>query len=293
MDYAIAGHKNLAGAWAELRSQRRKKQKKGGSSLRLQNGLNVFSFLWVLLKTLVSWTTKITLAAALGYGVYFGCQYLTTSPHFAVTQIKLTGNQTIPEHELMEWMGPVTGKNIFLLNLDELSTKLAGHPWVRTASVRKSFPQNILIHLEERTPYARIKLDREYVLDNYGVIISDQAAAYQSLPLIVHPSSEKTELGQNAAGEGIISGLKTMHYFNKMSFFADNPITTAEIDKISRITFITRNGSLKIFMNLNTIDESIKDFLIVRNTLEKQKKTIEHIDLSFKDKIIVKQKADS
>ncbi len=293
MDYAIAGNKNLSGAWAELKSQKRQKLKKGKRSLRLQNSLNVFSFLWVLVKTLVSWTTRLTLLAAFSYGVYYGYQTLTSSPQFAISNISLTGNKTVPEHELRQWLGPVTGENIFLLNLEDLSTKLAGHPWIRTASVRKAFPQGLQVHVEERTPYARIQMDGEYVLDNYGVILSDDAAAFSHLPLVIHPSSGEAVLGENAAGEGIIRGLQTMHYFNKLSFFSGNPITTAEIDEISRVTFKSRDGNLKVFMDVNTISESFQDFLIVEKTLAKQKVDIEHIDLSFKDKVVVKHKKDS
>ena len=82
-----------------------------------------------------------------------------------------------------------------------------------------------------------------------------------------------------------------MHYLNKMSFFADNPIKTADVDDFSRVTFTTQDGRLKIFMGLETIEQDFQNFLIVRDTLEKDRKNIEYIDLSFKDKIVVKQKA--
>ena len=65
------------------------------------------------------------------YGVYFAYQFVTTSPIFAVSQVTLTGNHKLLDNELLEWLGPVTGNNIFLLNLENLSTKLANHPWVR------------------------------------------------------------------------------------------------------------------------------------------------------------------
>jgi len=245
-------------------------------------------------KTLLEWFTKLLLAGAVVYGAFLGYQHVTTSPQFAVSQVALTGNQTLPEKELQIWLGPVTGENIFLLDLENLSTRLARHPWIQSVSVRKVFPQNIVVDVTERKPYARIQLDRVYVMDNFGVLLSLATKSYSHLPLIIHPwSGEKTGPGQNASLEGVIESLQTMHYLNKMSFFAGNPIQTADVDDFSRVTFTTRDGRLKIFMGLETIEQDFQDFLIVRDTLEKEKKNIEHIDLSFKDKVVVKQKARS
>ena len=292
MNYALAEQKKLGGSWKVMRLQKRNKQKKGGRQRNSKEDSSLFLTLSALAKTLLDWFTKLLLAGAVAYGVYLGYQFVTTSPQFEISQVTLTGNKTLPEQELHEWLGPVTGENIFLLDLENLSTRLARHPWIQSVSVRKVFPQDIVVDVKERKPYARIKLDQVYVMDNFGVLLSLETHAYRHLPLIIQPwSGEKTGLGQNAALEGVIQSLQTMHYLNKMSFFADNPIKTADVDDFSRVTFTTQDGRLKIFMGLETIEQDFQNFLIVRDTLEKDRKNIEYIDLSFKDKIVVKQKA--
>lgn len=294
MTYALAEQKKLRGSWKVLRLQKRDKRKKGGRARKSQEDSNLFLTVTTYAKTLLDWFTKLLLAGVVGYGIFMGYQFVTSSPQFEISQVTLTGNQTLPEKELHQWLGPVTGENIFLLNLDNLSTRLAGHPWIQTVSVRKVFPQNIVVDVRERKPYARIKLDRVYVMDNFGVLLSPEASEYSHLPLIIQPwSGEKTVLGQTAALEGVIESLQTMHYLNKMPFFADNPIKTSDIDDFYRVTFTTGDGRLKIFMGLETIKQDFQNFLIVRDTLAKDRKNIEHIDLSFKDKIVVKQKTRS
>lgn len=294
MNYALAEQKKSGGSWRVLRLQKRGKRKKGGKSRDSREDSSFLLTLSVIAKTLLDWFTKFLLAGAVLYGGYLGYQFVTTSPQFVISQVTLTGHQTLPEKELHDWLGPVTGENIFLLNLENLSSRLVRHPWIQTVSVRKVFPQNIVVDVMERKPYARIKLDQVYVMDNFGVLLALETPAYLHLPLIIQPwSGEKTALGQNAALEGVIESLQTMHYLNKMSFFADNPIKTSDVDDYSRVTFTTGNGSLKIFMGLETIKQGFQNFLIVRDTLAKDKKNIEHIDLSFKDKIVVKQKTRS
>lgn len=293
MSYAVAGNKSMSSSCRVLRTQKPKKQKKSGKAFTSSRSLNYSNF-WTLVKTGFRWALKILLVAAGAYGVYFCYHFFTTSPRFAVSQVTLTGNQILQEKELLERLGPVTGGNIFLLNLASLSTQLAEHPWVQTVSVRKAFPKEILVHVEERKPYARIKLDKIYVMDNFGVLLAPETSAFSHLPLIIHPpSKEEVVLGRNVSEDGIISSLKHMHYFNQLSFFSDNPIQSADIDDMSRVTFTTGKGQMKIFMGLETIAQDFKNFMIVRDTLEKDKKAIQHIDLSFKDRVVVKRKENS
>jgi cell division protein FtsQ len=290
VNYASAEQKKLKGSWKVLRLQKRNKRKKGGKRKSAQEDSGFLFTLASIAKTALDWFTKILLTGALAYGIYLGYQYVTTSPQFEISQVTLTGNQKLPEKELREWLGPVTGENIFLLDLENLSTRLAKHSWIQSVSVRKVFPQDIVVDVKERNPYARIKLDRVYVMDNFGILLAPETSAYRHLPLIIQPwSGEKIELGKNAVLDDAIQSLKHMHYLNKMSFFADNPINTVGIDDFSRVTFTSGDGRLNIFMGLETIALDFNKFQIVSETLEKDRKNIEHIDLSFKDKIVVKQ----
>ena len=111
-----------------LRTQKPQKHKRGGRAFASSKSLNSFSTFWVRVKTGFRWMLKILLVAAGAYGVYFCYHFFTTSPRFAVSQVTLTGNQTLQEKEILERLCPVTGSNIFLLNLESLSTQLAEHP---------------------------------------------------------------------------------------------------------------------------------------------------------------------
>ena len=81
-----------------------------------------------------------------------------------------------------------------------------------------------------------------------------------------------------------------MHYFNKLSFFENNPLDTAELKGHSRIIFFTRNRDLQIQMSMETLTEGFKKFMIVLDTLEDDTAKIQMIDLSFKDQVVVRDR---
>ncbi|NIQ03643.1 MAG: FtsQ-type POTRA domain-containing protein [Nitrospinaceae bacterium] len=182
----------------------------------------------------------------------------------------------------------MAGSNIFLLDIEDVSARLAGHPWVRSASVRKAYPQTLEVNVVERTPYARIEMDRVYVMDNYGVLLAADGPEYQDLPLIAKPYGEKPALGENAAGEGVIRAFQIMHYLNRLPLFQHNPVGAARVDRAHRVQFQTRDSGMTIVMPLDTISESFEHLLIVLDILKQKAATLERIDLSFRDQVVIR-----
>ena len=88
----------------------------------------------------------------------------------------------------------------------------------------------------------------------------------------------------------VLHSLKTMHYFNKLSFFDNNPIETAELVGHSRVLFITRNKDLKIQMSMDDLNEGFKNFMIVLDSLEGENLKTKMIDLSFKNQVVIREK---
>ena len=273
MGFAIVGQKSSSVAWEDLRSERKKKQRRAGRD-----------FSWA--RILFELASKLFLAGVVIYLCYASFNFLTSDPRFQITDVTFRGNNALSENQLLEWLGQVQGENLFAYDLSRASERLAEHPWILSASVQRKFPQKIQIELTERVPYARIKFEKVFLMDNFGVILSEEKPEYRNLPLIVQPGVKP----ENFSGERVIQSLKTMHYFNKLSFFKKNPLDTAELKGHSRIIFFTRNRDLQIQMSMETLTEGFKKFMIVLDTLEDDTVKIQMIDLSFKDQVVVRDR---
>ncbi|HIE79494.1 MAG TPA: FtsQ-type POTRA domain-containing protein [Nitrospinaceae bacterium] len=288
MDFAIAGQKSSSVAWEDLRSERKKKQRRGGDlNKKAPSKKSARDFSWA--RILFELASKLFLAGVVIYLLYASYNFLTSDPRFQITDVTFSGNHALLENQLLEWLGQVHGENLFAYDLSRASERLAEHPWVLSASVQRKFPQKIQIELTERVPYARIKFEKVFLMDNFGVILSEEKPEYRNLPLIVQPGVKP----ENFSGERVIQSLKTMHYFNKLSFFEKNPLDIAELKGHSRIIFSTRNRDLQIQMSMETLTEGFKKFMIVLDTLEDDAVKIQMIDLSFKDQVVVRDRIPS
>ena len=188
----------------------------------------------------------------------------------------------------MDWTH--SRENIFKLNINSISQRLADHPWVKTASVKRIFPQGIHVELKERTPFARIKLDQVYIMDNYGVLLETEGKVLNTLPLITGFSAKNPSLGSNVASENLIDGLTAMHNINLLPIFQNNPIETVNIINRSRVTYTTRSRNMEIHMRPEVVHENIKNLALILETIKEDENNFSYIDLSFKNKIVIKHK---
>ena len=292
MDLVLLEEKNLADAWKQKEARRRKNRKKNKFSGRKSKwGTTNLDFGSIFL-TLTTGLAKIVLVVVCSYGVLSSYRFITQSPRFNVNEINLVGQKRLSNEELNSWIGPIIGKNIFQLELDKISQRLVEHAWVQSASARRVFPQGISVELKERTPFAKVQLDQVYVMDNYGVLLGTEVGDANKLPTITGIKAQNFKLGSNVANEEIIRGLKMMHSLNQLAMFENNQIDNVHINSRSRITFSTHNRDTKIHMRPEIAREGFKNLVLALDAIEKKGQDLSYIDLSFKNKIVVKHRKE-
>ena len=293
MDLVLLEEKNLADAWKQKEARQRKNREKNEFSGRKSKwGTTNLDFGSIFL-TLTTGLAKIVLVVACSYGILSSYRFITQSPRFNVNEMNLVGQKRLSSEELKSWIGPIIGKNIFQLELDKISQRLVEHAWVQSASARRIFPQGIYVELKERTPFAKVQLGQVYVMDNYGVLLGTEVGDANKLPTITGIKAQNFKLGSNVANEEIIRGLKMMHSLNQLSMFENNQIDNVHISSRSRITFSTHNQDIKIHMRPEIARESFKNLALTLDVIEKNEQDLSYIDLSFKNRVIVKHRKEA
>ena len=292
MDLVLLEEKNLADAWKQKEARRRKNRKKNKFSGRKSKwGTTNLDFGSIFL-TLTTGLAKIVLVVACSYGVLSSYRFITQSPRFNVNEMNLVGQKRLSNEELNSWIGPIIGENIFQLELDKISQRLVEHAWVQSASARRVFPQGIYVEIKERTPFAKIQMEQVYVMDNYGVLLGADLRGTNKLPTITGIKMKNPKIGSNVAGEEIIRGLKMMRSLNQLPMFEKNPIDNVHISSRYRITSSTNTQDVKVHMRPEIAQESFKNLVLALGAIEKNEKDLSYIDLSFKNRVVVKHRGE-
>jgi len=283
MSFTLTRQKGPAATWDDFLSERNKKHKRGSNlNRRVPNKPKLGN--WV--RTLAELTSKLFLVGVVGYLIFAGWNFLISTPRFQIQNIYFQGNNILSDTQILEWLGPVKGENLIAIDLVDLSQRLSKNPWIQSASIRRIFPQGLEFKLTERVPYARIKKDQIYLVDSFGVTLSPEKPEYRHLPLIIMQGEKENNFLEGK----VLHSLKTMHYFNKLSFFDNNPLDAAKLIGHSRVLFITLNRDIQIHMSMDRLDEGRKNFLLILDTLDEENSKIQMIDLSFKDQVVIRNR---
>ena len=284
MSFALTKQKGPANTWESLRAERNKRRKRGGSTLSNKSPNKSKFNTWT--RALAELASKLFLAGVIGYLLFAGYNFLISTPRFQIQDVTFRGNNVLNNSQILEWLGPVIGKNLISIDLVRLNKRLSEHPWVKTVSIQRKFPQGLEFELTERVPYARIKKDQTYLLDNSGSILSPEKPGYGHLPLIILNDSKE----QSVSNGELLKSLKIMDDFNQLSFFKNNPLEVAELVGPSRVLFKTRKEGFKIQMSRDELNEGFKNFKIIQDSLEDENLKIQMIDLSFKDQVVIRER---
>jgi len=118
---------------------------------------------------LIGWIVAALLAAG-STGVAFASAYswLTRSPLFTVRTVDMNRCANVSHEEVWAIVRGNGAGLLWSVPAKEIARRLSGHPWVRSVSVRKSFPDRLVVRIQERTPFAMVNLDVLYYLDEEG-----------------------------------------------------------------------------------------------------------------------------
>lgn len=117
--------------------------------------------------------------------------WVLRSPLFSVAAISVTGASTVPATELLAEAGITTGLPLMSVDTGDGEAALEAHPWVREATVVRSWPDLIEVRVEERYPVAWARLDSGWALLSLdGVALDTAEAPHEGAPMLTGAGGE-------------------------------------------------------------------------------------------------------
>ncbi len=113
----------------------------------------------------------LAVAAFVAGAVWAGRQvvrHVIASPRFAVRDIQVGPSARVSADEIRELAGVRPGDRLLAVDPDAVAARLAAHPWILSARVRRQLPSTLAIEVTERQAVASAMLGALYLLDAAG-----------------------------------------------------------------------------------------------------------------------------
>jgi len=110
---------------------------------------------------------------------------------FVVKYVDVVGEGRVQEDKVRQMLGVRFGDYLFDMNVKNAQERIESLSWVETAVVRRLWPDRIVVHINERRPYALWQNNQKiHVVDNTGeVIFPADAREFSDLPFVVGPGA--------------------------------------------------------------------------------------------------------
>jgi cell division protein FtsQ len=146
-----------------------------------------------------SWVGRLLwplLLVALGFGAYEGAQRLLPYADRPIARISVQGDLAyISQQAVQRRIAPFIEASFFSVDLRGMREELERMPWIAHAEVRRVWPDQIDVRLEEQLPIAR--WGDEALLNNQGQAFAPQELDnYQHLPQLSGPKRAQPKVMQ-------------------------------------------------------------------------------------------------
>lgn len=120
--------------------------------------------------------------------------YVAANAGFGVDAIRIEGLRDTREGDVLDYLAVTPTTSVLGFDIDAARDRVLALPWVKEASVRRVYPDQLMVEIEEHAPFARmLQRGRVHLVTVEGEEITDEITdVHAGLPLVV---------GEGAPGE--------------------------------------------------------------------------------------------
>jgi cell division septal protein FtsQ len=215
-----------------------------------------------------------------------GINELEASPWFGLQQVKVMGQQVVPEKDLLGLLQIPRDVTLGELNLDEMKERVLTHPWVQDVSLHKGYPDQLRVEVVERRPTIALKGwgNQWFLVDAEGIILEKTVSPVSLLPRFLPRTSQNWAVGEQIQDPGFAPGLRLARELKVNYGYGDE--IKIEIGEAQNM--VLQVEGYRVHFGEDPFQKKLKKFLDIREDLGHRKIKKGEIDLRFSDKVVVK-----
>jgi cell division protein FtsQ len=119
---------------------------------------------WFVLKAIAA----VLVLAGAAWGGELAMRHVVASPRFALREIRVAPTERVSGDEILALAGVAEGDKLLAIDTDVVAARVASHPWVASARVRRELPSALAIDVLERRAAGVAVLGALYLIGDNG-----------------------------------------------------------------------------------------------------------------------------
>ncbi len=208
---------------------------------------------------------------------FLGVKLLTQK--FYVREILVFDNNHLDTKEIIASVKIQKGESFFDINLNEIDKRLKQNRWIKKVTLRKQFPNTLIVKVKEAVPKALLsRKKRLYLVDEDGKILERMKGVTTHFLPVIKDISPKNEKEMSEA-------IKMADVLSKKNMFANKE--SVEIGIESYGLKLNIDGEI-IKVGYGNYSAKFDRWIELEPEIRRKGLPIKYVDLRFKDSVIVK-----
>ncbi|MFB3902467.1 MAG: cell division protein FtsQ/DivIB [Acidobacteriota bacterium] len=248
------------------------------------------------MKFAILYLGRLLTVAFILFAIGYGLQYAQSSPYgrqrFAIRHLDIRGIQNADKAALEAMVRRGLPANLLQVSPGQVREIVESEPWIKSATVRRVFPDRLVITLEERQPAAVATIDGElYVVDADGTVLDHYSARHKSVdgPIVKGLINVARENAREDNRERMRAYLAVVTDFKKAAEDLLGYISEIDVDNPRKVALIPTDEPIPVFVGDRAFFRRYQTFRnnqALYEELKQQYGAIEYVDVTFEDKII-------
>jgi cell division protein FtsQ len=209
-----------------------------------------------------------------------------------VKRIEIDGAHILPHHLLLEAVNVPTQSLLDTVDLYRIQKRLEEQPFVKTATVSRSYPDAIYITITEREPIASIGTTSLLYIDTAAVLLpAIETAVPLDLPIISGvPEVKATEIGKVIKNSEVQTAIELLNTAIKVDSSLYHFISEVDMKGGQDIEITTTEPPVNILVGRGDFLKKLFIFQKFWSQFIKSEnvQNVQYFDLRFDDQVVVK-----
>jgi len=214
------------------------------------------------------WKPKLISVLAIFVMMLFSYNYIDLDNLFPIQSVKIEGEfEFLDKNQLRDQALPVVNGGFFNVNLPAVRNALVDLPWVEDVSVRRLWPDKLLVRVIEKKPV--VLWGDQGVISAKGKLFTPIKKPTVELPHLSGPQGQHKEMLQELA--------------RMQAWLLETGLYIKSVDLNARRSWtLTMTSGMELRLGRKQMHERLNRFVSVyKETLEIEKREIKHIDMRY------------
>lgn len=215
-----------------------------------------------------------TFLIAMG-GATYGTLTWVKPAQFPVTTVQVVGElHHLEKNEVYQAVMPELHNGFFGVSVSRLQTKMVDMPWIASASVRRVWPEKLIIILNEEHPIAAWNSDA--LLNQAGELFYPNPATFPSgLPKLIGPEGKEKQVLEQ--------------FFKMNKTLSPLALTIAKVELAPRGAWhLSLSNGIDVILGTDEIADRLQRFVLSYSKLSIESQTkVSYVDLRYTNSMAV------